>query len=113
MQELIPSMVKTVPIAPAASDLHPSQPLAIKQVSASELGAYGFPTGIPVLAGSPPGLRNLPTDGGFVFGGWDRARHSLLAFPSRAGSGRHGTGGGMHGVFENPRGMAVRLLRPR
>jgi K+ potassium transporter len=39
MRELIPSMVETVPIAPAANDLHPSQPLAIKQVSASELGA--------------------------------------------------------------------------
>jgi hypothetical protein len=74
-------MVKTVPIAPAANDLHPSQPLAIKQVSASELGAYGFPHWHTSACRESPGLRNLPTDGGFVFGGWDRARHRLWPFP--------------------------------
>jgi hypothetical protein len=36
---------------------------------------------------------------------------SGLFLPGRQWSSRYG--GGMHGVFENPRGMVVRLLRPR
>ena len=105
-------MVKTVPIAPAANDLHPSQPLAIKQVSASELGAYGFPTGIRVLAGSLPVCgTSRQTEGSCLAVGIGLVIASGLSLAGRQWPSRYG--GEMHGVFENPRGMAVRLLRPR
>jgi hypothetical protein len=57
--------------------------------------------------------RTFPIDEEFVFrGGWDWARHRLWPFlPGRQWSSR--AGGGMHGVFEIPRGMVAPLLRSR